>query len=161
MDGDATLFAEDVQFQEAGFIADEPVLLSDDVRDWLVATYEVGVLTGRPAREAEYALGRVGLDVPADRRFTMDDWAEGKPHPHALITIATRCEGSRIAFVGDTLDDVETARNAHRQDSDREYFGIGVLTGGLTGEAGRRAFLEQGATAVLESVNDLPGLFES
>ncbi|MFW5920158.1 MAG: HAD family hydrolase, partial [Halanaeroarchaeum sp.] len=143
-----------------GYIDDEPVLLEPETRDRIVEEYDVAVLTGRPAREADIALERVGLDVPANRRFTMDDWAEGKPHPRALVTLAERCGGTRIVFVGDTLDDVRTAANAAEADPDRDYVGIGVLTGGLRGESGRRKFLDAGATAVLESVNDLPAYLD-
>jgi HAD superfamily phosphatase len=35
---------------------------------------------------------------------------------------------------------------------------VGVLTGGLTGEEGRERFERAGAEAVVESVNDLPGV---
>ncbi|WP_049928205.1 TIGR01548 family HAD-type hydrolase [Halopiger goleimassiliensis] len=141
-----------------GYIHDEPVLLSADAREALLETYDVGILTGRPAAEAEIALERVGLDdaVAADRRFTMDDWEEGKPHPRALVTLAERFDAETVVFVGDTLDDVRTAVNAAEADPDREYHGVGVLTGGLTGEEGRRKYEAEGATAVLESVDDLP-----
>ncbi|MDL5361782.1 TIGR01548 family HAD-type hydrolase [Halalkalicoccus sp. NIPERK01] len=144
----------------AGFIHDEPVLLDPEVRERLVEHYAVGVLTGRPAAEAEIALSRVGLDIPEEHRFTMDDWEEGKPHPRALVTLAERFESDSTAFVGDTLDDVRTARNAAAADPDREYHAVGVLTGGLAGEEGRRKYEEEGATAVLDSVNDLPDLLE-
>jgi len=55
---------------------------------------------------------------------------------------------------------VRTARNAAERDGGRTYHGIGVLTGGLSGDAGRRKFEDTGATAVLDSVNDLPELLE-
>lgn len=143
-----------------GFIVDEPILLEPETRDALLERYDVAVLTGRPAREADIALERVGLDVRENRRFTMDDWEEGKPHPRALVTLAERCDGARVVFVGDTLDDVRTAVNAAEADPGRDYVGIGVLTGGLRGESGRRKYLDAGATAVLESVNDLPAYLD-
>ncbi|MWV40332.1 TIGR01548 family HAD-type hydrolase [Natrialba sp. INN-245] len=141
-----------------GFIHDEPVILEADARDRLLEGYDVGVLTGRPEAEAEIALDRVGLDdaVPAEHRFTMDDWEEGKPHPRALTTLAERFDAETVVFVGDTLDDVRTATNAAEVDPDRTYHGVGVLTGGLTGDAGRRKFDDEGATAVLASINELP-----
>jgi len=110
--------------------------------------------------EAEIALERVGLDLPAERRVTMDDWEEGKPNPRALVSLAERCDADAVAFAGDTLDDVRTAANAAEADPARTYDGIGVLTGGLTGEAGRRKFADAGASAVLDSVNDLPALLD-
>ncbi|MFC6716459.1 TIGR01548 family HAD-type hydrolase [Natrialbaceae archaeon GCM10025810] len=148
----------DPDLEARGFIHDEPVLLESETVDYLTENYDVGILTGRPATEAEIALERVGLDdrVPSEHRFTMDDWEEGKPHPRALVTLAERFDADAVAFVGDTLDDIRTANNAREADPDREYHGVGVLTGGLTGEEGRRKYEAEGATAVLESVNALP-----
>ncbi|MFC4542559.1 TIGR01548 family HAD-type hydrolase [Halosolutus amylolyticus] len=152
----------DPDLETRGFIHDEPVLLEDEARETLLANYDVGILTGRPEPEAEIALDRVGLDdeIPVEHRFTMDDWEEGKPHPRALVTLAERFEADSVAFVGDTLDDVRTAVNANEADADREYHGIGVLTGGLTGEEGRRKYEAEGAAAVLDSVNEVPDLLE-
>jgi HAD superfamily hydrolase (TIGR01548 family) len=148
----------DPPFETRGYIHDEPVLIEAETRDALTDRFAVGVLTGRPAAEATIALDRVGLSVPDAHRFTMDDWTEGKPHPRALVTLAERLEATRVAFAGDTLDDVRTAVNAAAADPDRTYHGVGVLTGGLTGEAGRRAYEAADAAAVVETVNDLPDL---
>ncbi|GGM70135.1 HAD superfamily hydrolase (TIGR01548 family) [Halarchaeum rubridurum] len=143
-----------------GFIADEPVIVTPETVERLTAEYCVCVLTGRPEAEAEIALERVGLDVPDERRFTMDDWEEGKPHPRALVALADRCDADAVAFAGDTLDDVETATNAAAADPERTYYGVGVLTGGLTGASGRRKYEDAGASVVVDSVNDLPDLLE-
>jgi len=140
-----------------GFVHDEPVLVDPATIDALTTRYPVGVLTGRPAAEATIALDRVGLSVPERHRFTMDDWTAGKPDPGALITLAKRFEADAVAFVGDTLDDVRTAVNASEAD-DRTYHGIGVHTGGLSGDRGTEKFESAGASAVLDSVDDLPGL---
>ena len=148
----------DPPFETAGYIHDEPVLVEPETLDALGSNAAVGVLTGRPAAEADIALERVGLDLPDEHCFTMDDWAEGKPHPNALTTLAERFDAEEVAFAGDTLDDVKTAVNAAEADPARRYHGIGVLTGGLTGESGREAYESVGAAAVVDSVNDLPGL---
>jgi len=152
----AELEGEEPPFEAAGYINDEPVLVDRETLATLTDRYAVGVVTGRPAAEATIALDRVGLSVADDHRFTMDNWKQGKPHPYALLTLAERFDADRVVFVGDTLDDVRTAGNAAAEDDSREYQGIGVLTGGLTGEAGRAAFENAGATAVLDSVNELP-----
>ncbi len=138
-----------------GFIEDEPVLLEDATHEALEA-WPLGVITGRPAAEADIALDRVGLEVPDERTYTMDDWEEGKPHPRALVDLADRLEADRVVYVGDTLDDVRMAVRAADDDPDRAYLGVGVLTGGLTGESGREKYRQAGAHAVLDSVNDLP-----
>ena len=145
---------------EGGYVRDEPVLVGPETLNRLRERGDVGVLTGRPAAEADIALQRVGLDLPAEHRFTMDDWVAGKPDPDALVRLAERFDADAVAFAGDTLDDVKTAVNASEADPDREYHGIGVLTGGLTGEAGRRKFEQVGAVAVVDSVNDLPELLD-
>jgi len=150
----------DPPFEASGYIHDEPVLIDADTVDALVDGFDVGVLTGRPAAEADIALDRAGVSVPAEHRFTMDDWDEGKPHPRALTTLADRFDARTVAFVGDTLDDVRTAVNAGEADPDRTYLGIGVLTGGLTGAEGRRKYEDAGAAAVVDSVNDVPDLLD-
>ncbi|MBX0350106.1 MULTISPECIES: TIGR01548 family HAD-type hydrolase [Haloarcula] len=150
----------DPPFDAPGYINDEPVLVDPETLATLRERYAVGVVTGRPAAEADIAMARVGLDIPDEHRFTMDDWEEGKPHPRALTTLAERFGAERVAFAGDTLDDVKTAVNADDADGDRVYYGVGVLTGGLTGETGRRKYANAGASAVVETINDLPDLLE-
>ena len=144
-------------FAAPGYIHDEEVLVTPDTVATLTDSRPVGVLTGRPAAEADIALQRAGLDVPAEHRFTMDDWPGAKPDPGALVSLAKTFDADRVAFVGDTLDDVQTAVNAAEADG-RTYLGIGVLTGGLTGDSGRERFERAGAETVVDSVNDLPGV---
>ena len=152
----AELEGEEPPFDADGYINDEPVLVESETLTTLTDSYDVGVVTGRPAAEADIALDRVGLDLAPEHTFTMDNWDHGKPHPDALLTLAERFDAARVVFVGDTLDDVRTAVNAAGEDESREYEGVGVLTGGLTGDEGRAAFEDAGATAVLDSVNELP-----
>jgi HAD superfamily hydrolase (TIGR01548 family) len=142
-----------------GFIHDEPVLLEPDTRRELEA-WPIGVITGRPAAEADIALDRVDLDIPEECRFTMDDWEAGKPDPGALVTLADRLDADRSVFVGDTLDDIRTVVNAAETDPDRTYRGVGVLTGGLTGTEGRRKYRNAGADVIVDSINDLPELLD-
>ena len=143
-----------------GFIHDEPIIATAETIETLTSEYNVGVVTGRPRAEAEIALDRVGLTIPKQYRFTMDDWDAGKPDPEALLTIAERYDAESVVFVGDTLDDVRTAVNAAQADPGRSYAGVGVLTGGLSGEAGIDRFEAAGATCVLASINDLPAALE-
>ncbi|MFB6087978.1 MAG: TIGR01548 family HAD-type hydrolase [Haloarculaceae archaeon] len=150
----------DPPFEAPGYIHDEPVLIEDATVEALTDRFAVGVFTGRPAAEADVALDRVGLDLPEARRITMDDDYPGKPDPAGLIALADRLDAERVAFAGDTLDDVRAARAADDAD-DRAFYGVGVLTGGLTGASGRRRYEREGADAIVDSVNDLPDLLEA
>ena len=143
-----------------GYLHDEPVLVEPVTIDDLLRRFAVGVLTGRPAAEAAIALDRVGLALPDDRVVTMDSAHPGKPAPDGLVALAEGVDAESVAFVGDTLDDVRTAVAAADADPGRRYHGVGVLTGGLTGEAGRAAYRSAGAAAIVGSVNDLPDLLE-
>ncbi len=145
-------------FEAPGYIYDEPILLDAETRDWLTDTVPVGICTGRPAAEATIAMERIGLEIPSAHCFTMDDWDNGKPDPSALIILADRLDSNEIIFVGDTLDDVHTATNAMDADTDRQYYAIGVLTGGLSGSQGRQAFRSAGASDVINSVNHISTL---
>jgi HAD superfamily hydrolase (TIGR01548 family) len=148
--------ARDDVSDSRGFIHDEPVIIELDTVAALRQGWGLGILTGRPEAEAEVALERAGLgDLDPHHRFTMDDWTAGKPDPAALLELADRLDADSMVFVGDTLDDVKTADNADAAD-ERDFYGVGVLTGGLTGDRGRKKYRGAGAEAVLESVNDLP-----
>ncbi len=149
----------DPELDREGFINDEPVLLDPETRRKLGA-WPLGVITGRPAAEADIALDRVGLDIPDEHRFTMDDWKAGKPDPEALLALADRLDADRSVFVGDTLDDVRTVTNAIEAGSDRTFHAVGVLSGGLSGEEGRRKYRSAGADVIVESINELPDLLE-
>lgn len=154
------LEANEPPVETSGYIENEPILVEPATLDQLCSRYSVGVVTGRPEGEAEIALDRVGLALPDDRRFTMDDPEPGKPAPDALITLAERVGADRVAFVGDTLDDVRTARNADETDADREYHAVGALTGGLRGDDGSEKFVTAGADSVISDVNALQGVLD-
>lgn len=139
-----------------GLIEDEPILIDRVTIEVLQAEYPLGIFTGRPAGEAHIALDRIGLEVPAERRLTMDDDVPGKPDPTGLIRLAEECKATELAFAGDQLDDVRTAVRAGATDSRRKYYGIGVETGGISGSEGVEKFRESGASAVIASINELP-----
>lgn len=144
-----------IELPPEGYMANEPVLIDHETIKALDEDFELGVVTGRPRSEAKLAIDRVGLPVPPERLFALGDYP-GKPDPAALITVTERAGGTAVAFAGDTRDDIRTATNADSNDSKRRYAGIGVLTGGLSGEEGRTAFEAVGAERVVESVTELP-----
>jgi len=143
-----------------GFIYDERPHITAETIEYLLAGYDLAILTGRPGPEAEIALERVGLELDDELVVTMDDWDGGKPEPDALIRLADRLGVDSLLYIGDSLDDVETAVNANREDGDRSYHAVGVLSGGLSGEEGRTEFEIKGADAVVDDVDELPEVLE-
>ena len=152
---------DDPEIDSTGFIYDEQPLITPQALAELVDRFEIGILTGRPSAEAEIAIERVGLDDLEDEAvYTMDDWDGSKPEPEALLELADLLEADSLAFVGDSLDDIKTAVNARGIDDERDFYALGVLSGGLSGEEGRIEFELEGADEVLEDVNELPELLE-
>lgn len=141
-----------------GLILSEPVIINSKTIENLKEQVQLGILTGRPKIEAQIALRRADLDTNEDLIYTMDDWKFGKPDPRALIAIAEQAGASKILYIGDTLDDIATAENAESDDPERKYLGVGVLTGGLSGEEGRELFFDAGAEQVLGNINELPDI---
>lgn len=142
---------------EGGYVDDERALVTPTTLSTVRERVPVGVFTGRPAAEAAIALDRVGLDLPDERVITMDDPLPGKPDPAALVTLADRLGVDGVVYVGDTVDDTRAARRADASDG-RPYLAVGVQTGGLDGERGRRLFDEAGTDVVLDDVEAVPDL---
>jgi len=67
-------------------------------------------------------------------------------------------EADRPVFVGATLADIRKVTNATETVFSRTYHSVGVLTGGLSGEEGRRKYRSAGADVIVASINDLPDL---
>ncbi|UPM43050.1 TIGR01548 family HAD-type hydrolase [Halocatena salina] len=156
-----SLHENEPDLETEGFIHDEPVFVTPDTVTWL-ADQPLGIVTGRPAAEAALALDRTGIDVSDERLFTMDSNTPGKPAPDALIDLTKQFGNgtNRVAFAGDTLDDIKTVHNAADADPEHDYFAIGVQSGGLSGESGHQAFENAGAHMVVETVNELPTILE-
>lgn len=139
-----------------GYIHDEEILIDDEVKNYLTDNYCVGILTGRPRAEAMIALDRIDLDISSESVVAMEDWNHSKPDPSALVELSGSFRSRGTVYVGDTLDDIRTSLNADKTDNDTKYFGIGVLTGGLKGESGRNKYMNEDATTVIDSINQLP-----
>ncbi len=109
--------------QGPGLIEDEVRIISLHTLDTLAEHHIMGLVTGRPRLEAEYALKRLGLwdyfqilvshdEVVAEmaRRGTREFL--GKPHPWPLRAAASALDPhgqAPVAFVGDTGDDMRAA----------------------------------------------------
>jgi phosphoglycolate phosphatase len=101
-------------------------------------------------------LGRVvdtlGWWKRADLLLCPDDaGGRGRPYPDMILTAALRMQVDdvrHIAVCGDTESDMRSGRRA----------GASIVAGTLTGAHDRARLLAAGATDVIDSIADLPGL---
>lgn len=73
--------------------------------------YRLAIFTGRPRGEAETALREFGVAAAFECCLGLEDVARGKPAPDGLLALAQRF-GPLAAFLGDTVDDAASARDA-------------------------------------------------
>lgn len=112
-----------------------------------------GVVTGRPAAEAEWFLRRSGLDGMIDVVIARED-APLKPDPRGIVK-AMESLGVRDAwFLGDTVDDVSAARAV----PGNRVLPIGVDP--LGSPASVRSLLDAGASRVVGAGSQMTDLLE-
>lgn len=152
-----------------GYICDEPLLMSAEYgRSLTAAGIPWGFFSGATTGSARYVLEqRLGLRSPV--LVAMED-APGKPDPTGLFLAIDRltpaglgtppATPTPVIYVGDTVADMYTVVQARQQQSDRPWFGVGVLPphvqdGGTVQSAYRAGLLRAGAAIVLGHVEEL------
>jgi len=106
------------KFQElylGGLIKNEPALVARETFGRLRGSgAKIGIVTGRPRAEAEYALRNNGWEefFPKEGIVSLDDCREEKPSPAPLLLAARRLGASCPIYVGDTASDVAACRAA-------------------------------------------------
>jgi phosphonatase-like hydrolase len=111
----------------------------------------VAFTTGFAPSTQDAILDALGWQNLADLVLAPGDGVRGRPFPDLVLTAALRLEVTdvrRIAVAGDTPSDVLTGVRS----------GASVVAGVLTGAGRAEDLAAAGATAVLDSVVDLPAL---
>jgi phosphonatase-like hydrolase len=115
------------------------------------AGIKVALTTGFAPRTRDQVLHALGWAGRVDLVVSPADAGRGRPFPD-MILYAMRAldvgEARRVAVAGDTGADMEAGRRAR----------VAVVAGVLTGTADRATLVAGGATHVLASVEELPGL---
>jgi phosphonatase-like hydrolase len=111
----------------------------------------VALTTGfsRPTQDA--ILTALGWQSLPDLALTPSADVRGRPYPDMILTAALKLgidDVRTIAAVGDTPSDILSGLRS----------GARISAGVLTGAGSRMEFEEAGATHVLDSIRDLPGL---
>ncbi len=155
-----------------GLIRRERLMMSKGALEQIAARVALGVATGRPRRQAMYALETAGIApyfralvahedaVAAEQKHfesTGQRASMGKPHPFMLIEAARRIttQHARAAYIGDTLDDVRAANAAK---SEMDFVSIACLAPWEDKPAMRREFERVGADVIVEHPDELKDL---
>ncbi len=125
----------------------EGMILSRDVLEATRRALPIGVVTGRPRRDARRFLEHHGIAGLVDALVCMED-GPAKPRPDVVRTALERLGVRRAWMVGDTVDDVRAARGAG-------VVPIGVIAPGDDRARTSRALLDAGAARILDDPRDI------
>jgi phosphoglycolate phosphatase len=112
---------------------------------------KVALTTGFARSTQQAILDTLGWRDLADLALCPSDVGRGRPYPDLVLGAATRLgvtDLSTVAVAGDTPADITSGLRA----------GAGLCAGVLTGATDRQALVAAGATHVIGSIGELPGL---
>jgi phosphoglycolate phosphatase len=115
------------------------------------AGIKVALLTGFSASTRDALIARLGWGGLADLTLCPSEAGRGRPYPDLVLGSLLRTgadDVAAVAAVGDTASDMESGRRA----------GASIRAGVLTGAHDDDQLRAGGATHVLASVRDLPGI---
>lgn len=96
-----------------GLINNERWLVDKKVLTTLRKKYRLGIVTGRPRREAAYALKRAGVSSYFKCVVTLDETkGREKPDAYPLQCALEQLKVINAIYVGDAIDDYQAATNA-------------------------------------------------
>ncbi len=125
----------------------ETLLIDRETLTRWATRFKLGVVTGRPKRDADDFLIRHGLSDLFPVVVTMDD-GPLKPSPEPMKLALERLRVSRAWMVGDTPDDIRSARAAG-------VLPLGVIAPADDKTIAREALLQAGAGRVWDRLTDL------
>lgn len=129
----------------------ERPLVTPDELDRLAQGKPLAAVTGRPRRDAVRFLSRAGLLDRFSALVCMED-APQKPAPEPIQRAMSGLEVSRVWMVGDTPDDIQSARRAG-------VLPIGVVAPGARGDRCTASLVQAGAARVFDAVGDVQGVW--
>ncbi len=94
------------------FKLSERWLLDEQLLIRLKESFQLGIFTGRPKRDALDALRRFGKESFFDVVITDDDVKQKKPDPEGLILAIQSLKANEAIYFGDSIDDREAAQRA-------------------------------------------------
>ena len=159
---DATFAEVKLYFQEIfhgngkdGLILREKWVARPGVLEKLNQQFRFALFTGRPKEEAALTLKRFAPEMVFDPVVGMYEVQNHKPAPDGLLAIQAAHPGSKLYYVGDTVDDARCARDAKIP-----FIGIAAPSNPLYIDL-VFLFQEEGAYAIVDDINYLEEVFAS
>jgi HAD superfamily phosphatase len=138
-----------------GRITRERWLVQEGTLQRLAENWRLAIYTGRARREAHFTLNRFATDVVFQPVITSDHVRNLKPAPDGLLLIRDSHPGVNLVYVGDTVDDARCARAAGIP-----FLGVAAPSAPFR-ERTLELFQQEGALAIVDSVNELPPVLSS
>lgn len=73
---------------------------------------KLGIVTGRPRKEAEYVIQKNKLEKIFDCIIAMEDITDDKPSPDSILAVIKKLNLGQTVYIGDSLSDVVAAKSA-------------------------------------------------
>ncbi len=128
----------------------ERLIVGRETLTKLATRMPLGIVTGRPRKEAEWFLDRFAINDLFTTMVCLED-GPVKPDPAPIRAALERLDVRRAWMIGDTPDDVRAATAAG-------VLGIGIIAPGDSPEATSAALGSAGAATILDSLDDLEEL---
>ncbi|ABM72912.1 putative imidazoleglycerol-phosphate dehydratase [Prochlorococcus marinus str. MIT 9515] len=155
----------------SGFIKNEELLVKKEFFKFLSGIGIIwGFVSGAESASAKFVLEK-RLQLASPPLIAMGD-APDKPNPEGFLYLASKLskkslgkENIPIAYVGDTIADVNTVINAKKRIPDQNFMSIGIAPPHLHLKSRRKErtlyeskLKEAGADLILDSVNELKNI---
>ena len=159
-----------------GLVSREVPIVTEDTMDILAEIFErsnFGIVSGRSLLTAEFTLGSLLNRFNTDLTLFIDDEISSaynrgdteklvklrKPHPYILLKVEKNTlQSGRILYIGDSMEDlIMVEQSNHFMD---RFIAAGVYGYSHNPKELVKMFTESGAYLIVESVNDIPILFE-
>ncbi len=137
--------------EREGLYREEELLVDRSWLESLAQTYRLGIVTGRPRRDAKRFLELRDIEEYFDQLIGMDDVDHLKPDPEPVEACLKHLSVSRAWFIGDTPDDMVAGRLAG-------VLPVGVVPPRETMDSVREPLRRAGAARVLDSPEGLDQL---
>lgn len=133
-----------------GLIHNEELIVSKKLIKNLSKKYNLAIFTGRNKKEATFTLEKHGIAKYFFPIITMDDLPadKQKPHPLGLELIKERIITNKIYYIGDTIDDMISAKRANIE-------AIGVLPPQDKSKELRELLKSQSPVVILNKTSDI------